>query len=209
MFSRAILFTAAASSVALALVVVTGCGDDDSGVGAGTDTDGAFVAEMTAHHEAAIEMAELALDQAEHEQVRQLADRIIATQSDQIDAMEGMNQRMFGMAMGDGEHGTMGMSDHEMGMDMDMMSLEEAKPFDSAFIDAMVAHHQGAIRMARVELEQGSDPQVKDLAETIIAAQSREIEQVNSWHQRWYGSESSAGEVPDEDDAMHTNEMGR
>jgi len=33
-----------------------------------------------------------------------------------------------------------------------MIHLEEAIPFDRAFIDAMIPHHQGAIRMARLEL---------------------------------------------------------
>jgi uncharacterized protein (DUF305 family) len=207
-FLRVILLTGAAAIVALALLGVAGCGGDDSGDGAGMDTDTAFLAAMTAHHEAAIEMADLAREQADHAEVRQLADRIIATQGDEIEAMDGMHERISGMSMGEGGHGTMGMSEHEMGMDMDMASLRSAEPFDRAFIDAMVAHHQGAIRMARVELEEGSDPEVKDLAEAIIAAQSREIAQMNAWHQRWYGSASSAGGVPDEDDAMHGAEMG-
>jgi uncharacterized protein (DUF305 family) len=184
----------------IALVAISGCGDD--GGDAAVETDGAFVAEMTAHHEAAIAMAELAGERAEHPEIRQRADEIVGAQGEEIAAMEDMHQRMFGEAMSEADHGTLGMAPHEMGMDMDMTELEAARPFDSAFIVAMSARHQGAIRMARVELERGSDDQVRNLAEAIIAAQSREIEQMNAWHERWYGSPAQAGGVPDMDMSM-------
>lgn len=184
---------------ALALVVVSGCGDDN---GDAVETDGAFVAEMTAHHEAAIEMAGMAAERAEHPQIRRLADEIVSAQTGEIAAMEEMHRRMFGESMSAAHHGTLGMDSYAMGMDMDMSALETARPFDSAFIEAMIAHHQGAIRMARVELERGSDDEVRNLAEDIIAAQSREIEAMNAWHERWYGSPSQAGGVPSEDMPM-------
>jgi uncharacterized protein (DUF305 family) len=45
----------------------------------------------------------------------------------------------------------------------------------------MIAHHQGAIDMAEVLLEHGDDPQMRALAEEIIAAQVGEIEQMTTW----------------------------
>jgi uncharacterized protein (DUF305 family) len=48
----------------------------------------------------------------------------------------------------------MGMSDAEMGMDMDPAMLEDAEPFDRAFIDMMVPHHKGAVAMAKQLLKQ-------------------------------------------------------
>ena len=104
---------------------------------------------------------------------------------------------MFGEPMGGMDHGTLGMDMDMMGMDVDVMSLEEARPFDRAFIDAMIAHHQGAIRMARVGLERGEDEEVEGLAEAIVDAQSREIEEMNEWRERWYGSPSPAGGIPE------------
>jgi uncharacterized protein (DUF305 family) len=52
---------------------------------------------------------------------------------------------------------------------------------DVAFACGMIAHHQGAIDMAEVLLEHGDDPQMRALAEEIIAAQVGEIEQMNTW----------------------------
>ena len=78
-----------------------------------------------------------------------------------------------------------------MGMDMDMTALERAKPFDRAFIDAMVPHHQGAITMAKAELAKGSQPALRKMADDIIAAQTKEIAQMKSWRKAWYGTEAA------------------
>jgi len=190
--------TAIAAALATALVAA-GCGEDDEGAAA-AETDGAFITEMTAHHEAAIEMADVARGRAEHRQVRELADAIVATQGEEIQAIGAMHERMFGEPLHGANHGTLGMPAHEMGMDMDPMHLEDAEPFDQAFIDALVPHHQGAIRMARIELERGEDPELQDLAAAIIGAQSREIAQMNQWRERWYGAPSPAGGVPPEEE---------
>lgn len=58
------------------------------------------------------------------------------------------------------------------------MMIEDA---DVAFACGMIAHHQGAIDMAEVLLAHGDDPQMRALAEEIIAAQVGEIEQMTTW----------------------------
>jgi len=58
------------------------------------------------------------------------------------------------------------------------MMMEDA---DVAFACGMIAHHQGAIDMAEVLLAHGDDPQMRALAEEIIAAQVDEIEQMTNW----------------------------
>jgi uncharacterized protein (DUF305 family) len=85
-------------------------------------------------------------------------------------------------------------------MDDDASMLEDAKPFDREFIDMMIPHHQGAIRMARVELEKGENRELKELAESIIDAQAKEIDEMNTWRVEWFGAVSPAGGVPAEED---------
>lgn len=58
-----------------------------------------------------------------------------------------------------------------------------SKDPDVAFAQGMLPHHQGAVDMAKVELKYGKDPEMRKLAETIIAAQEAEIKQLKAWLQ--------------------------
>ena len=76
------------------------------------------------------------------------------------------------------------------------MTLTPVGAFDKKFIDMMIEHHQGAIRMARAERAKGKDAHLRKIARTIIKAQAREIREMNSWRKKWYGSASPSGGVP-------------
>ena len=189
----------AALAVIVLAAVLAGCGSDDNNASSsatGNATDAAFIADMTAHHEGAIEMARIAKKRAEHPEIRQLAGDIISAQKGEISVMKTIRRDMQGM----GEHGAdhMGMSDAEMGMNMHPSSLNKATPFDRAFIDMMVPHHRGAIAMARELLNKGEQPALRNMAKDIIAAQSKEIAQMRKWRNAWYGSSRGSDRGMDE-----------
>lgn len=73
---------------------------------------------------------------------------------------------------------------YQSGMDEmqhNMMAGMQEKDPDKAFARGMIAHHQGAIAMAKTELKYGKDPEMRKLAENIIKAQQPEIEQMQGW----------------------------
>lgn len=65
-------------------------------------------------------------------------------------------------------------------MHQDMM-MEYTGNADVDFIKGMIPHHKGAVEMAKIVLEHGTDPEVRKLAEGVIAAQEAEIKWMQDW----------------------------
>ena len=148
----------------------------------GRYSDKRFIDAMVPHHRGAVEMAEVALDNAEHGEIRELSENIIASQEAEIKDLKDIKQEEFGtsripMNMG---------GDQMKGMATDTQSLADEKPFDKAFIDDMLPHHRSAIQMAEVARDKSRNPRVEELATNIVEAQEREISQMKQWRERWY-----------------------
>jgi uncharacterized protein (DUF305 family) len=149
----------------------------------GKYSDKAFIDAMVPHHEGAVDMAEVALNNAENEQIKQLAEDIVSAQEAEIEKLKSIKQQGFGtsevpMEMSAQEMKAMGMTDPE--------ELANKDPFDKAFIDAMIPHHRSAIEMASVALRESDNAQIKEIARAIVDAQETEIAQMQRWREQWY-----------------------
>ncbi len=150
----------------------------------GEYSDERFVDAMAPHHQGAVEMADVALENAEHPEIRQLAGDIVSGQQAEIEQMRAIKERLSGSS-----EVPMEMSPEEMemmGMMEDPGQLADEDPFDRAFIDEMTPHHESAIQMARVAQESTNDPEIRELASGIVEAQEAEIEQMTAWREEWY-----------------------
>ena len=67
---------------------------------------------------------------------------------------------------------------------MNGMNVKTTGKPDKDFVLMMIPHHQGAIDMAEVELQYGADPELRQLAKEIVAAQDKEIAQMKAWLQK-------------------------
>jgi uncharacterized protein (DUF305 family) len=150
----------------------------------GEYSDERFIDAMVPHHEGAVDMAEVALKNAEHEEIKRLAEDIVSAQEAEIKELKSIKREEFGTSKI-----PMAMSADQMrgmGMETDPRSLAKADPFDKAFIDAMIPHHRSAIEMAEVAARETKNLDIRKLARGMIEAQKREILQMEQWRQQWH-----------------------
>jgi uncharacterized protein (DUF305 family) len=192
--TRILLITAGALATA---GLLAGCTANSTGMGnmpgmdhgampmtapsaANSTADVMFVQMMIPHHQQAIQMADTILGkQGIPQSVLDLATKIKAAQGPEITTMQGWltawgqptSSATDGMGMGSG-----------MMSDTDMQALDAATGTAAAklFLTQMIAHHQGAITMARDELANGTDVNAKALAQQIIDTQTAEIATMQS-----------------------------
>lgn len=182
---RTVLVAAGLLSTAL---VLTGCSMQGMDMGSGSaadssspstskasahnDPDVAFATDMTAHHQQAIEMADMLLKKTGVDpKVTALAQDIKNAQGPEISTMTGWLKAW-------GQPTSMpGMTMNGMMSDSDMKALDSASGADAGklFLTQMTQHHQGAIDMANEEISTGKYADAVALAKKIVAAQTAEI----------------------------------
>lgn len=167
--------------LAVGVLIAAGCGGSDSpsnGVDESVPFDRAFIDGMVPHHEQAIEMAKDAKAAGLSEPVLvDIADSIITSQGLEIDQMKRWRQDWFGSSTIDPNGAdSMGMSMDDMGMTDSPMDFGSANDVDESFATMMVAHHEGAIKMAELARDKAEHQAIKDLAREILTAQQDEID---------------------------------
>ena len=172
----------------LGALVLAGCSSgsavDDSK--SFNKADQKFVQEMIPHHEQAVVMSEMVSNVEVSGETAALAAEIISAQASEIELMKSFLSE-WGVEFdpnSDPHAGHMMSGDESHGMmtDEELAELENSmgSNFEKMWLTMMLAHHKGAIKMAETVIADGKDTRVKTLAETIISAQQKEIELINS-----------------------------
>ncbi len=168
-----------------------GASSQSASSGPFNQADVSFAQQMIPHHAQALAMATLAAGRTNTPATLELADRIRGEQQPEIDQLNGYltswgapvaqaGGAMPGMDHGQGHGSPSGPTMPGMMTEQEMTALRSltGAAFDRRWLQMMTSHHQGAIVMAQTELSQGVNPQAKQLATGIIAAQQAEIEQM-------------------------------
>jgi len=186
-----------------AALTLAGCGSNDQSTGADqastsatdhNDADVDFASDMIQHHAQALAMVDLTVDRELDPEVQRLADDVRAAQGPEIETMSDWLQEWgeevpetvrdhsnSEMDMGEDDMADMGGDMPGMMSPDDMQSLEDATDaeFPGMWLAMMTEHHEGAIEMARDQVENGQYKPAVDLAGQIEAAQTREVEMMN------------------------------
>lgn len=166
--------------------------------GMGMQHDRHFIEKMIPHHADAVSMADLALKQAKHAELKQLAVAIKKTQTQEIQEMRRWYKQWYGMEVPTAGRGGMGMMGagrgnmamhsgmtNRMNMQTDLTSLKQASDFDREFIRQMIPHHQMAVMMSSMIMN-SEHPELRSLAQSIIESQTAEIRRMQQWQKAWY-----------------------
>ncbi|GAC58914.1 hypothetical protein GOHSU_59_00070 [Gordonia hirsuta DSM 44140 = NBRC 16056] len=132
-----------------------------------------FAAMMIPHHAQAVEMADLVPTRTQNAWLIEFAAKVKAAQQPEIDqmsqALQSWDQPLPDLTV---HHDMDGMMTPEQ---MTHLASLSGEAFDREWITMMIAHHEGAVSMARTELAQGQNPQMRTLAQQIIDSQQAEI----------------------------------
>jgi uncharacterized protein (DUF305 family) len=161
---------------------------------ADADFDLRFIDGMTLHHGGAILMAKEAQQKTKRPEIQKLATQIIKAQDTEIAEMKQWRKAWYSKASNllrswNAETGHMTDIKPEQKQSMMMnqtLGVADAR-FDLRFINAMIPHHEGALEMAKEAQQKSKRTEVKQLANSIMASQQAEIQQMKQWRKAWYG----------------------
>lgn len=140
--------------------------------------DATWLAMMLAHHQQAVDLSDLPLEQTDNQEIKDLATQIRGAQYPEMEYMNGLlYEAGYREPIDVQDHLT-----HMQGMlsssEFDELTKLRGAEFDKAFLTAMISHHEGAIDMCTTMLATGTSMTVKELAQKIIDAQTIEISQM-------------------------------
>lgn len=148
-----------------------------------------FIDTMIAHHQGAVDMALLANTRTQRDEMKKLTRGIIAEQRREIADMQAWRSKWFGEAKAAVNMDFPGMRTGMSGMDTVKLAGLKGNEFDVEFLRQMIPHHAGAIEMAKALKTDDNYAELGNFADSIIASQSAEIEQMKGWLGNWSATE--------------------
>jgi uncharacterized protein (DUF305 family) len=169
------------------------------------DFDLIYLDAMIPHHEAAIAMATVLLERTDRQEMKDLATSIIETEQVELAIMSGWRAEWYpdipqltemqlidamNIKLSDspGVGGVAGLE--EMGREHTSEDVHavcaSGDDIDITYIDTMIAHHSSAIILSREGVNRAIHQEIKQLSDSVIAAQQFNIDQMLAWREAWF-----------------------
>jgi uncharacterized protein (DUF305 family) len=150
----------------------------------GAEFETSFLQQMIQHHRSGVEMAKLVADHTQRAELRQLAEKIISAQNQEIGQMTKWLTDWYKTSPKEVANEK---ADKEMKPHMWMLQAKKDADFDKAFLEMMPRHHHMAVEMAEQAEEKSTHPELAAFAAKIAKDQQSEIKQMKSWATSWFG----------------------
>jgi uncharacterized protein (DUF305 family) len=147
------------------------------------DTDVMFLQMMIPHHEQGMEMVRLAEQKATRPEVKDLVAAIGLTQADEVKNMSGWLTSWGRPTTPDSDpgahvqHGGLPATNPEV---IAELSKSAGPDFETKFLNLFTGHQGAAVEMAQLEVGQGTNQEVKDLADRVVKSRTGQIQQMLS-----------------------------
>lgn len=180
---KSLLFTIVVISFAVISDKLPKSTDSMSGVKVESSSmsDQEFLEDVIAHHEGAVSMARIALENSDRAEIKKFASEVIIMETNNIAIAYRWRRDWFG----DDDYIAIDKVDPKITMIKDLGRKDSN--FDLRFLDAMIAHHEGAVKMLEGIIVPTSRTEIHNAALATIPALNKEIELMKTWKKEWYG----------------------
>lgn len=154
----------------------------------GKTFDLAYMSQMIAHHEGAVEMAQALLKASKAAELRKAAQAIIKVQQAEVTQLKNWLRAWY-RAVPDPAQMALMKADMKSMMEMALMGMTPMEghqmPIERSFLEGMIPHHQDAVAMSELCLKKAARPELKKFCGEVIRVQQKEIKQFQTWLKKY------------------------
>jgi uncharacterized protein (DUF305 family) len=137
------------------------------------ESDADFIEQMIPHHQEALDTSNWIVAHTANVQLKDFARNIVRVQQAEIQQMNGLYQSLYQKPVPKRDYMPM--------MPMTVDSRYDGHKSDTAYVQGMIGHHQGAVDMAQQLNALTTNPMLRQMGEAVVQAQTAEI----IWMQKW------------------------
>lgn len=150
--------------------------------------DLAYMSQMIAHHQGAVEMAQALLKASKAAELRKAAQAIVKVQQAEVTQLKNWLRSWY-QAVPDPAQMALMKADMQPMMEMALMGMTPMEghqmPIERSFLEGMIPHHQDAVAMSQLCLKRAARAELKKFCTEVIRVQQTEVKQYQAWLKKY------------------------